>query len=302
MGCTVDPVKHVANRPSPYQISAFAHTVREGSVSAAARKLGVTQSAVSQHLSKLEQKVGQGLLLQTPDGPQLTRTGKELFELADRYLNAEQLIAEKFSDYQQLRSGHLQIIANAPQPALQLIAAYSQTYPDVSVDFTLYDWTTAMRLLRARAADVGIIAAPAASDEFVSIELTRARYVLYVGADHALAGRDNVSLREIVEERILLPERGSLTRRLLQKVLTDHDLAFKRVTTTATFPVMKDAIIQGVGIGPFLENSVTTEHGLSCLAIDEMPEVYPICLVAHADKVDLQLIKSFVAVGDALVL
>lgn len=289
-------------RPSPHQISAFAHTVREGSVTAAARKLGVTQSAVSQHLSKLERQVGQGLMRQTTDGPELTRAGRELFELADRYLGAEQLIAEKFSDFAQLRRGHLQVIANAPQPALKLIAAYAERHPDVSVDFTLYDWTSATRLLRDRVADVGIIAAPRASDDFVTIELMRARYVLYVNSDHRLAGRNRVSLAEITSDHVLLPEEGSLTRRLVKRALADAGLRLNRVMTTTTFPVMKDAILQGVGIGPFLEKSVSSEPGLHCLAIDEMPEALPICLVTHADKIDLRLIRSFVEICDAVVL
>lgn len=295
-------MKHSANRPSPHQISAFAHTVREGSVTAAARKLGVTQSAVSQHLSKLERQVGQGLMRLTSDGPELTRTGRELFELADRYLSAEQLIAEKFSDFAQLRRAHLQVIANAPYPALKLIGAYSDRHPDVSVDFTLYDWTTAMRLLRERVADVGIIAAPRHSDEFVIIELMRARYVLYVNANHRLAGRDRVSFSEITGDRVLLPEEGSLTRRLVNRALKGAGLRLSHVMTTTTFPVMKDAILEGVGIGPFLEMSGSLDPGLHRLTIDEMPEALPICLVTHADKVDLRLIRSFIDVGDAIVL
>ena len=289
-----------SNRPSHHQIAAFAHTVREGSVTAAARKLGVTQSAVSQHLAKLEKKVGNGLMVQTPNGPQLTQTGRELFELADRYLSAEQLIAEKFSDFEQLRRGHLKIIANAPQPALKLIAKYSERFPQVSVDFTLYDWTTATRMLRDRAADVGIIASPKRSADFISIELMQARYVLYVNAAHPLANRRRVSLTEIQNERILLPEEGSLTRRVVQDALAAANLTFKSVTTTTTFPVMKDAILQGVGIGPFLEKSVTAETGIQCIPIDEMPLAHPICLVTHSDKVDLQLIKSFISISDGV--
>ncbi|MFQ6549410.1 LysR family transcriptional regulator [Aestuariibius sp. 2305UL40-4] len=295
-------MKQIKARPSPHQISAFAHTVREGSMTAAAGKLGVTQSAISQHLGKLERQVGNRLLVQTREGLSLTRAGEELFALADRYLSAEQLIAEKLGDYEQLRGGHLTVIANAPQPALQLISRYSREFPDIEVDFALFDWTTATRMLRGRTADIGIIAAPAPSDEFVSIELTRARYVLYVNANHRLAGRRQVSLREICDERILLPEAGSLTQRLVKKLQAKLGITFTRVTTITTFPVMKDAIIQGVGIGPFLENSVVSQDGLACLEIEEMPEALPICLVAHADKVDLKLIRSFIEVADGALL
>ena len=288
-------MKHVSNRPSPHQISAFAHTVREGSVTGAAKVLGVSQSAVSQHLAKLEQKVGGALMWPAREGIELTALGRELFELADRFLSIEQLIAEKFSDLEQIKRGNLQIIANAPQPALKLIAAYTEAYPDVSIDFSLFDWTSATQMLRERKADIGIITAPRDSDEFVSIELCQPRYVLYVSDRHALADLARVSLAELADERFLLPEHGSLTRRVVQRALARHGLALNRVTTTATFPVMRDAILQGVGVGPFLERSVAEETGLRALPIDEMPETYSTCLVAHKDRIGLRLINSFVA-------
>ncbi len=94
------------------------------------------------------------------------------------------------------------------------------------------------------------------------------------------------------------PKAGSPTQRLVRKLQTKLGTTFTRVTTITTFPVMKDAIIQGVGIGPFLEKSVVSEDGLVCLEIEEMPEALPICLVVNADKADLNLIRSFIKVAD----
>ena len=287
-------------RPSPYQISAFAHTVREGGVSAAARKLGVTQSAVSQHLQKLERSVGNKLVIQTGDGLTLTKTGQELYDLADRYLNAEKVILEKFGDYAQLQRGNLSIIANAPQPTLRLISRYSQLYPDVAIEFAQYDWTSAMRLLRSRTIDIGIVAIPTEAPEFVSYELERLRYVLYVRTDHPLAGQKQVSLKELMNERFILPETGSLTQRVVRKALDLHGIEIHRITKMTTFPLIKDAILQGVGVGPFLEKSATSDEGLVSLPIKEMPEEYPICLVAHRDKIGLHLIDSFLRLAEAV--
>ena len=62
-------------RPNHHQFIAFSYVVREGSFSAAARRLGVTQSTVTQHVSKLEELVGSELLLRRRDGVSLTPTG-----------------------------------------------------------------------------------------------------------------------------------------------------------------------------------------------------------------------------------
>ncbi|MEF1228683.1 LysR family transcriptional regulator, partial [Vibrio fortis] len=57
------------------QMSIFAHIVEQGSVSAAAEKLGLSKSVVSQHLKKLEQELGSSLLKRTTRRQTLTPMG-----------------------------------------------------------------------------------------------------------------------------------------------------------------------------------------------------------------------------------
>lgn len=285
-------------RPSHHQINAFAHVVREGSVTAAARKLGVTQSAVSQHLKNLEHTTGAKLVRQGRDGMALTKTGEDLFTLADQYLSADQMIVEKFADFAQLRRGHLSIIANAPQPALKFIADYSKEFPSVEIEFALCDWTSAMRLLNSRTVDIGVVAAPRKSLDFVTQEVMSLRYVMYMRADDPLAKRPSVRLADLGQRRVILPEDGSLTQRLVGQVLTREGITLASKLVMTSFPLVKEAILHGVGIGPFLEHSATSEEGLVSVPIDEMMESYPICLVAHRDKADLHLMQSFFRVAE----
>lgn len=287
-------------RPGPHQITAFAHAVREGSVSAAARKLGVTQSAVSQHLKKLEDAAVAKLMVLGRDGFQLTKTGEDLFALADQYLTADRLIGEKFADYTQLKQGHLTIIVNAPQPALGLIAAYSEAFPDVQIEFSLCDWTTALRLLQSRTVDIGVVASPRQTAEFEAVELERLRYVLYMRADHWLAEKEMISFANLTLERLILPEEGSLTQHLVTKALKARGIHLPRRIVMTTFPVIKDAILQGPGLGPFLEKSVTSNEGLIERPIAEMPELHPISVVSRRDKSRLHLVQSFLQIADGI--
>ncbi|MGP1254639.1 MAG: LysR family transcriptional regulator [Kiloniellales bacterium] len=285
-------------RVNPHQFKAFAHVVREGSISSAARKLGVSQSAVTQHVSKLESAVGARLFVRGRDGIVLTRAGQEFFELADRYVTLETMIDEKLQGYADLNHGQLKIIANAPQPALRLIARYSAQFPEVEVDLTLFDWTTAMNLLQTRQVDIAIVTDPTRKDEWYRRKITDARYVLYARSDHPLASQRTVSLAEVAQEVVLLPEQGSLTHRIVSKALKQRGLSLRRLVRTTTFPVMKEAILQGVGIGVFLENSAVEEKRLVELPIIDLPESYETCLIVPKYKLDLRLIQSFVAQTD----
>ncbi len=279
-----------------YQVISLAHVVRQGSISGAARHLGVSQSAVSQHIAKLEAAVGAQVLIRRRDGITLTQVGQELFQLADQYAALDQQIDERLRGHAALDRGHLTIIANAPQPALSLIGRYTARYPNISVEFTLFDWASAMQRLRDRIVDIAIVTEPTQQEDLYIRPIVDARYALYARSDTPLARREEVSLREVVGHTLLLPEKGSLTQRIVTQALTAEGLTPKRVVTMTTFPVMKEAILQGIGVGIFLEESSVTEHRLTEVPIRELDRVFPTCLVIPKHKMGLRITKSFLSV------
>lgn len=283
---------------NPYQFKAFAHVVRAGSISEAAKALGVSQSAVSQHLAKLETLVGVRLLVRGRDGIDLTPTGQEFYELADRYVTLDMAIGEKISGYSDLSQGHLRIIANAPQPALRLIARYAEVYARVNIDFSLFDWSTAMELIQKQQIDIAIVTDPTHRQDWYRKVINTARYVLYVKSSHPMAGRDRVSLEEIVTQTLLLPETGSLTQRVVTSALAKYQLQPRRVVKTTTFPVMKEAILAGLGVGIFLEDSAQKESELIEVPVVELDATYETCVVTPKHKLDLRLIRSFMQIVD----
>lgn len=284
-------------RPSPYQITAFTHAARERSFSKAAAVLGVTQSSITQHVAKLERLMGTQLFIRRREGLEMTRAGRELFAISDRLRTLEQLVEEKIEDYGELSAGDLRIIANAPRPALPAIARYTALYPQVKIEFSLCSWTVAMQQLREREVEVAIIVAPESSDDLYQREIGETRYKAFVSKAHPLAGRRSLSLTELAEQPIIVPEDGSLTQMLMREKATELGITYSRLITTKSFPVVKEAILHGVGIGMMLEDGQYPSDNLVAIDVEEMPEVYSVCLVTPSDKRDLRLVKSFLDVA-----
>ncbi len=280
-------------KPSPYQIAAFTHAARERSFSKAARALGVTQSSVTQHVAKLERTMGTPLFIRRRDGLEMTDAARELFALSDRLRDLEQLVFEKVQDYGSLSAGHLRIVANAPRPALPVIARYLELYPQVQVEFTLVSWTLGMKQLRERDVDVAIIAEPDAGDDLSADVVDETRYALHLRQDHPLAERTRVSFEDLLGETIVLPETGSLTHKVFTAKAKALGFAFPKVIQTTTFPVIKEAILHGVGVGLLLEDSLYPSQETLALPIAEMPERYRNFIVAPADKRELRIVRSF---------
>lgn len=283
---------------NPHQMRAFAQVVREGSLSGAAQQLGVSQSAVSQHIANIEALVGSRLLIRGRDGVTLTSVGQEIFGLADEFTALDQQIAERLQRHSELDVGHITIIANAPQPALRLIERFTKRYPKISVNFALCDWSSAVEQLHSHRIDIAVITDPPKQPDLFVQEIVRSRYVAYARADHPMARRSSVDLAELVDCTLVLPEKGSLTQRVVAKALKKAGLVLKRSVTMTTFPVMKEAVMQGVGIGIFLQDSSVPEAELCEIDIVDMPQIHSTCIVVPKHKLGLRVTKSFLDILD----
>lgn len=284
---------------SPYQVAAFTQVVRAGSFSGAAEQMGVTQSSVTQHVQKLEQIMGTRLFVRRHDGVELTGAGRDLFEVSDRIRVLEELLEEKVARYGTLDAGSLRIVANAPRPAMPVIQQFIERYPSVQIEFSLYDWTTTHRMLRDREVDLAVITEPEPPSGAVVIELDRTAYKVHLRKEHRLARRSKLSLADLADEHLIVPEDGSLTQILLGRKLAKLGVQMPRIVKTRTFPVVKEAVLHGVGVGLILEHSLYPASDLVTKPIVEMPETYGHCLVIPSDKAGLRVIQRFVDIARA---
>lgn len=284
---------------SPYQIAAFTHAARERSFSRAAVVLGVTQSSVTQHVARLEQAMGTKLFVRRRSGLDLTSAARELFALSDRIRILEQLVNEKIGAYGELTAGHLSIIANAPRPAMPIIAAFCRLYPKVGITFSLYSWAAAVELLHSREVDVAIIADPPASTDLFALELVSSRLVAIGRADTSVMRKSRLRLADLADEPLILPEDGSLTQRVVLAKAQKLGLSLNRIIKMTTYPVVKEAVLHDVGTGIALQDSFFPSHQLMERPLLDMPETYRTCIVTPADKRDLRFIRTFIEFAEA---
>lgn len=121
---------------------AFARAASLGSFAAAARSLGLSPSAISKSVQRLEKQLGVPLFTRTTRSLTLTAEGRELHERAVRLLNDADEIAQVAASARSEPSGSLRIAASLPigvhviAPALP---AFRRRYPKLSIDLRLSD-------------------------------------------------------------------------------------------------------------------------------------------------------------------
>jgi DNA-binding transcriptional LysR family regulator len=116
--------------------------VERGSLSAAARDIGMTQPTVSRQMQELEQAYGYTLLIRTTRSLRLTPHGKLVYEQARLIVQSEDLLREKLSGENVRVEGHLRI--TAPSGFGTFVVApfcsrFIERHPNVTIDLSLSD-------------------------------------------------------------------------------------------------------------------------------------------------------------------
>jgi DNA-binding transcriptional LysR family regulator len=185
-------------------LEVFATVAREGSITAAARRLSFTQSAVSRQIGALEAEVGARLLDRLPRGVALTEEGRALLPHAeavlDRLRDARRAVADLHSlDAGRLRVGAFPTAVAALVP--RALAAFRDAYPGVR--FSLVEGLTPALLERLAAGDcdVAVVSSspsgPIDPARFLLRHLLDERILVAVSRQHRLARRRTVRLAEL---------------------------------------------------------------------------------------------------------
>jgi DNA-binding transcriptional LysR family regulator len=184
------------------ELEIFVRIVELGGFSAAARAYGLTPSAVSKLVSRLEQRLGARLLHRSTRQFQLTPVGCVYYEQGRRIL-ADLEEAERSASVHAVPRGRVRISANVPLGhhfLLPAVPRFMQQYPDVALDVSLGD--EVIDILQERT-DVAIRAGFMRNSNLVARRLGGTRMIV-VGAPSYLAQRGTPRTPEDLDSHVLL--------------------------------------------------------------------------------------------------
>ena len=126
-------------------LSTFQRIAERGSISAAARDLGLSQASASRQLAELEERLGVQLIQRTTHSLTLTDTGEDCLLEARSLLEGWESLLERYAAEDEMVSGKLKVIAPVALGQLELADAalsFQATYPKVDIVWILQDEPT----------------------------------------------------------------------------------------------------------------------------------------------------------------
>lgn len=205
----------------PGLLRTFREVAVHGSITAAARSLGYTQSAVSRQIATLELSVGARLLDRHARGVELTEHGRCLLPHADGVLHRIEAAERDLQALDSLERGRLRVGAFPTANAVLIplaMAAFTAIHPNVSL--SLIEGTTRRQLANLETADVdaAVISAfpdqPLDSDRFELVHLLDDTMLIAFPPSHRLASRNRVRLAELAGESWIAGNPGGDDRTL----------------------------------------------------------------------------------------
>jgi DNA-binding transcriptional LysR family regulator len=197
----------------------FVAVCRAGSLSAVARELSCTQSAVSQHVRRLEREVGTDLMERQPRGVVPTRAGRLLQAAAADGIAGLDAALRRLADLVHGDGGSVRITTGATTVRHFMSAAvveFRHRHPEVSLEFqTENSSRSCFDALAAHDLDLAWVTIGAPVRGIEQRPVIDLPWVLAVHVDDPLATRSRIEPRDLAGIRhIRLPENSTSRARL----------------------------------------------------------------------------------------
>lgn len=230
----------------------FCMVAEQGNLSAAARKLFVSQSAVSQAIKQLETRLGGRLFNRTSRGVTLTAEGEMLFGYADSACKLLKNAEAKFFEMKNAQAGTVRIGASDTVCSLFLLdklGSYHQAYPNINMQ--VFNRTTGqlIELLKSGAVDMIFINLPIEPDPALEVrEMMPVSDCFVVGGRYSFLARRTFSLKELEQYPVLMLETTSHTRNMLDAFLHSRGVHVTPAVELGSMELLLDFAKIGLGI------------------------------------------------------
>lgn len=231
------------------KLRAFHAVATQGGFSKAAAHLHLTQPTLSDQVRKLEADFDVLLFNRNSRSVTLTDAGKHLLLLTTRMFECESEALEFLQETQDLLTGDLTLSADAPFHILKVVRQFRDKFPGVNISIRIGNSEEIVRQLLEFKSDIGVLSRVPDDDRLKVLNLRDDPLVAVISTDHPWASRRSIRFSELEEQPLVLRERGSTTRQLIEDEFARLNLKQGSIMEVEGRESIREAVATGNGIG-----------------------------------------------------
>jgi DNA-binding transcriptional LysR family regulator len=235
------------------------------SITKASEKLYITQPAVSNAISELENELGIQLfdrisrkLFLNESGKLFLLKVKKILELYDELgENTQELVTSAL-----IKIGSSITIANFILPGA--LSRFETFCPQTPTRIIVENARNIEKMVNDNKVDLGLVEGIVYNDDLIKIPFSSYELSVICSLNHPFAQEESVDIKRLVKEKFLLREQGSAIRDVFDSALLLHDIKVNPVWTSVNSPALIQAVKHNLGISvlPKLKVEKELEKGI----------------------------------------
>jgi aminoethylphosphonate catabolism LysR family transcriptional regulator len=278
---------------TPTQLRAFHLVAESGSFSAAARASGLSQPNLSSQVTSLEQTYGVRLFDRRGRSVLPTETGRQLHGITTRLFAVQDEARALLAGEQALTRGHLRIAADSAHHVVPIMAALRDRAEGLTFALSIDNSAVVLERLLRHEADVAVMAKSISDPRLHAVRLRTDRVVLFVPTRHPLARRGRATLSSLAGQSLVLRERGSITREVIEQAMAAADIRPDAIVEVQTREGVREAVAAGFGIGAVFASELGEDRRFRRILVTDTDlnvAEYAVCL---QERRRVALVRAF---------
>ena len=239
----------------------FYHVVKEGSITAAANTLCVSQPAVSQTIRQLEAALGVTLFLRAQKGIRLTAEGQTLFQYVKRGYETILQGEHALQSMLELEQGEIHIGASdmtLKYYLLPYLERFHERHPEVKVNVTNGPTPETLKHLKDGRIDFCVVSGPLQEEEGIVVRpVKKIRDVFIAGSRFRQLKGEKLSWNILQELPVICLEKGTSSRNYVDSFLKENKVELQPEFELATSDMIVQFVLRNLGIGAVVEPFAT---------------------------------------------
>ncbi len=243
------------------QLQIFETVVRLGGFTRAAEALNLTQPTVSMQMRKLADTLQMKLIEQVAGRLHPTEPGAEVYRAAQEILGRMGALRDYVAESQGVVRGELRlaVITSAIYFMPVLLGAFVERHAQVVPQLVVTNRENVLRRLRANEDDLLIMGQVPREMSVEAHPFIDNEIVVVAPPRHRLAGAGPVAIRRLAEEKFLVREAGSGTRKAAERVFAGAGVSIRPYMELGSSEAIKQGVMAGLGISVLSRRNIGRE-------------------------------------------
>lgn len=231
----------------------FYMVVKNQSISKAAEAIYISQPAISQAMSNLEEKLGGKLFIRTKKGIVLTEEGKILFRFIEDGVKTFSNGENAFLNYMNLDSGSIRIGASTTvtkNVVMPYIESFHKKYPKVDIKITNHLTSQLITALRNGDLDLLVLNLPMKEcKDLKIIPLCKVQDIFVGNFEYLKKTNGKLAVSDLKNYPLVTQQEPSNTRSFMNQYLIDNHVSVHIENEIVSYGLVMDFVKAGFGIG-----------------------------------------------------